>query len=63
MSWYVPNSVNINDIRPIERKAGGGVTESMLCDTYQDAVRKAISILMCRIDTAEKFIRKFEGEL
>lgn len=57
LKWCAWNSVRIDEIQPIQRVAGGGVTEDMLVDTKNEAIDQCIIYLEHRIAKAERRIR------
>ena len=60
LKWYAVNSIVIGDIRPIQRKAGGGVTEDMLTDSKNEAIDQCVIYLRQCIAKAEKRIKWLE---
>jgi len=58
--WYTPNSSIVSYIKPERRKAGGGVTESMLVDTYEEAVEQAKRYTKQHIASAKAHLRTLE---
>lgn len=58
--WYTPNSINLYDITPQRRKAGGGVTSGMLVDTYDEALEQAKRYTKQRIQEAQRHLQRLE---
>jgi hypothetical protein len=58
--WYSPNSVNVRDIRPDWRYAGGGVSEQDLSD-LPTAIDRAIAYTKPRIEDATRHLKELEA--
>lgn len=58
--WYVPNSIYVDDIIPVWREPGGGVTKTELVDTVESALDKGISYTKKRIDHCKQHLAKLK---